>query len=84
MGFFEREVRFSQQLGADPPVRTPRWWVSARLKGRSWLHLAGLTSVAESQQVAIDTWAAFLRRLSVPVSAEKVGELLKTRHAAVA
>jgi hypothetical protein len=46
------------------------WWESACLEGRSWLHLAGLTSVAERQQVAIETWAAFLRRLSVPVSAE--------------
>jgi hypothetical protein len=120
MGFFEREVRFYQQLAADTPVRTPRcyfadvdvvegwslilledltalpngswvagssleevqaalaaiaavhtaWWESAGLDGRSWLNLAGLASVAESQQVAIDTWAAFLRRLSVPVSAE--------------
>lgn len=57
------------------------WWESPVLAEHAWLGLASLTSVPQMQQVAVDTWPGFLRRLSAPASREilAAGELIR-RH----
>jgi aminoglycoside/choline kinase family phosphotransferase len=45
-----------------------RWWENPILPTKAWLSLAGLTSVPQMQQIAIDSWPGFLDRLSVPVT----------------
>ena len=62
-----------------------RWWQSQRLDAQEWLELKGLLAVPHLQDMVDATWATFLGRLSVPVTAavEQVGALLSEHLVAV-